>query len=139
MKPTMLTEKELNGIEERWENATKGPWEWSLNERAKSLILSNRAGLIVMDFVRWGMQRAIPRFRNSNVLMESPLAFAEVFPGREHHQDWCKRVNHPDAVAIENAPVDVSKLISEVRELQADNARLREQLTQTGEKNALRD
>lgn len=90
---------------------TPGPWRWGINLKSKQVQLCGgvpRFDLIVMDFVRWGMDGAAPRFnteiRPYHNLMERVEKFAAIQPGREHHADWFQRVNHPDAMLIEAAP-----------------------------------
>ena len=57
-----LTTTELRALVER---ATAGPWAWSINKRSRDVRLyaQHSGQLTVMDFVRWGMQAAQPRFR----------------------------------------------------------------------------
>lgn len=91
-------------------NFTPGPWRWELNERHRGLCLCGAAGydLTVMDFVRWGMGSAAPRFRTevggAPQVMVRAESFGVVVPGREHHAEWFKTVNHPDAALIASAP-----------------------------------
>lgn len=112
-----MTDEELAGIEKRWAAATKGPWFWQVNQNAKCVTLWGSASMVVMDFVRWGFNKATPRFRDYRDIMEKAEEFAYRIEGREHHSDWCKQITHPDAVAIQSAPNDVSSLIAEVRRL----------------------
>ena len=56
-----------------------------------------------MDFVRFGMSGASPRFRSGPVLVRAEQ-FAEEVKGREHHAEWFKAINHPDAQLIAAAP-----------------------------------
>lgn len=59
----------------------------------------------VMDFTRWGMQSAQPRFKDPNTgYIENAEMFAEVVPGREHHKAWFQTINQPDANLIAAAP-----------------------------------
>lgn len=90
---------------------TPGPWRWELNENAKRLQLCGGKrpyDIIVMDFVRYGMHGAAPRF-NSEIkegmnIMYRAEKFSVIVPGREHHAHWFKSLDHPDAVLIQNAP-----------------------------------
>jgi hypothetical protein len=91
--------------------ATPGPWRWELNLKSKRIQLCGgkpQYDLTVMDFVRWGMDGAAPRFnteRRENLkLMERIEKFAVIVPGREHHADWFQAVDHPDARLIASAP-----------------------------------
>lgn len=87
---------------------TQGPWRWELHEKGKQLNLTGTGDFgnydnIVMDFERWGMQSAQPRFNNAGFL-ESSINFSFVVKDREHHQSWFKGINHPDANLIAAAP-----------------------------------
>lgn len=90
---------------------TPGPWKWRVNEATKQVVLEGgeiRYDLLVMDFVRYGINRAAPRF-NSEIrphmnIMKRAETFAAVQAGREHHADWHKVIVHPDAALIEQAP-----------------------------------
>ena len=88
---------------------TPGPWKWEINQKSHSIKLVAKQGLgpIVMDFVRWGMQMASPRFLvregNHSVLVRAD-ELGEVEIGREHHAKWYKVLNHPDARLIAAAP-----------------------------------
>jgi hypothetical protein len=67
--------------------------------------------LTVMDFARWGMSHAVPRFRDTSVggmnlmdrLCDRPEWIAPE-PGREHHKGWHQLVSHPDARLMAAAP-----------------------------------
>lgn len=91
---------------------TPGPWRWELNEGYKQVYLCGGKpmfDLTVMDFVRYGMGGAAPRFNRTLTqpginLMERVEHFACVVSGREHHADWFKSVQHPDALLIAAAP-----------------------------------
>lgn len=81
---------------------TPGPWEWDLRPGTHSVSLMSR-GFVVMDFVRWGMERAAPRFRTERCLMVRAETLGLPIPGREHHE-WAKRLVHPDAQLMADAP-----------------------------------
>lgn len=89
---------------------THGPWRWELNEKSRQLHLCGGAptyDLTVMDFVRWGMGNAAPRFREIRDglnLMHRCERWAVTCPGREHHEFWFKLLDHPDANLISAAP-----------------------------------
>ena len=88
---------------------TPGPWRFEVNEKSKSLHLcgARHFDLTVMDFVRWGMGGAQPRFRddvdNLNI-MRKVTEFTAPLEGREHHSSWFKVIDHPDARLMESAP-----------------------------------
>jgi len=93
---------------------TPGPWRWELNKRHKQIQLCGgvpKFDLIVMDFVRYGMQRAQPRFldpkerdEHSLNVMSPADNYSSIVPGREHHEDWFRNISHPDAQLIASAP-----------------------------------
>lgn len=93
---------------------TRGPWRWEFNAKHKNVHLVGgrvRYDITVMDFARWGMSDAVPRFREMehdglnlmHRLCDRPDWIA-AFPDREHHLDWCARITHADARLIEEAP-----------------------------------
>ncbi|HEX5362379.1 MAG TPA: hypothetical protein VFW49_15035 [Fluviicoccus sp.] len=100
---------------------TPGPWRWEFNEKHKTVSIVGgvpKFDLTVMDFERWGMGGAVPRFRDTahdgmNVmhrLCDRPDWIAPV-KGREHHASWFANVIHPDArriVACVNACEGIS-------------------------------
>lgn len=122
----------MNSIEEirdRWEKATPGPWEWRGNVDSHRVWLGGwtkgLGGTSVMDFVRWGMQGAQPRFIDENFMMNraSTMPVFEVAPTATERSD-CRvyrgdliGIRHPDAVAIAAAPDDIAALLAEVDRL----------------------
>lgn len=90
---------------------TPEPWRWEINLKHKSVqIVGGRPmyDKTVMDFERWGLQGASPRFNEKiagdefNVmtrLCDRPDWIAP-FEGRRHHAHWCANVTHPDARRI---------------------------------------
>jgi hypothetical protein len=97
---------------------TPGPWRWKFNAEHKTVDLVGGRHLTVMDFARWGMGKAVPRFRDTEVggmnlmdrLCDKPEWIAPE-PGREHHKRWHQLVTHPDARLIEAAPDMLAALI----------------------------
>lgn len=90
---------------------TLPPWRWEFNPGSKRIQLVGgkpRYDLIVMDFVRYGMAGAAPRFnvelRTSLNVMKRVEEFAAIEPGRAHHADWHRLIRHPDAQLIEVSP-----------------------------------
>lgn len=89
---------------------SSGPWRWELNVSDKSVRLCGgvpRFDLTVVDFVRWGMGSAAPRFRedvDGMNIMRRCDDHGEVFAGREHHAKWFQGIDHPDARLIASAP-----------------------------------
>ena len=93
---------------------TPGPWRWEFNAQHKTVDLVGGRPMFdlpVMDFARWGMSRAVPRFRDTSEdgmnlmdrLCDKP-EWIEPEPGREHHKHWHQLVTHPDANLIASAP-----------------------------------
>lgn len=118
-----LTKEELDAIRARLQAATAGPWSWLCRPGAKVISLES-AKWTVMRFFRWGMQSATPAFKDKNKILRNSAEFMEVEPGREHHAEWHRVLNHPDADLIAHAPTDVARLVAEVERLRAENERL---------------
>lgn len=92
---------------------TPGPWRWEISLTSKRIVIAGgtpKFDLYVLDFVRWGMNRAAPRFLDHEksigglMLMERAETFAAIVPGREHHKSWFQSIDHPDAHLIAAAP-----------------------------------
>lgn len=108
-------------IKERWGRATKGPWLWAGSNNSVALMAARGWGDVVMAFRRWGMRGAQPAFVIDGLIYD----VARGKGGRsllirpESHNQWKIRgIDHPDAVAIANAPTDVAFLLGEVERLQ---------------------
>ena len=82
---------------------TPGPWKWRINRSNKRVYLNAR-GYTVMDFVRYGMSSAAPRFRDNENLMVRAEEIASDIPGYNHHNKWDQDLNHDDARLIAAAP-----------------------------------
>jgi hypothetical protein len=92
---------------------TPGPWRWEFNATHKSVQLCGgrpEFDKTVMDFTRWGMGGATPRFtgcddgfRILHKLSDRKDWIAPI-TDREHHAHWCATVDHPDARLIAAAP-----------------------------------
>lgn len=90
---------------------TPEPWRWEINLKSKSVQIVGGKPMydkIVMDFDRWGMYGAVPRFNEKIAGNELNIMtrlcdrkdWIEPFEGRLHHADWCANVTHPDARRI---------------------------------------
>lgn len=105
------------------EAATKGPWRWEVSLKSKEVKLCGgipRFDLTVMRFVRWGMGGAAPQFavRDGRIgVMAHVQELTALAPGREHHEDWFRLLDHPDAKLIEEAPAAIPALLDDVEEL----------------------
>jgi hypothetical protein len=114
----------LKEIRDRAAAATPGPWTWRGNVDTRQFYLSyTKPGLgwtSVMDFVRWGMQSARPRFLTEHFWMQDAdeLAVFEVCRDAKRRTD--PRVyrgdvvgfRHPDAEFIAGARQDVDDLLA---------------------------
>lgn len=71
----MTTTEELVALAKELDAAaTPGPWVWRGNVDSQALRLSTESGpwrYTVMDFARWGMQNAVPRFREDGVMVRA--------------------------------------------------------------------
>lgn len=102
--------------------ATPGPWRWEINLHSKDVKLCGSPPRYpaydhtVMDFVRWGMRSAAPRFRTNDCLMRRCDETTYAVAGREHHKYWFQGVNAPDAAFMEALdPTTCRKLIRAAR------------------------
>mgnify|MGYP001596132848 CR=1 FL=1 len=80
--------------------ATARPWNWNVSLQSKQVRLegSPKRGVeTVLDFVRWGMDGAQPRFRSADCLMVKTETLAVPVEHREHHAAWFRDIDHPDA------------------------------------------
>lgn len=106
----------IEAIRARLAAATPGRWSWDgcLKFRELHLIAATAQGSIVMDFVRWGMSAAAPRFRGEHFDMRRVDELDLVQSRRR-----IDGINHPDAILIEHATRDIAFLLAEVDRLQA--------------------
>ena len=85
------------------------PWKWEANPTSRNVTLSDHRGdYMVVTFRRYGMQDAQPEFWTWCGADGNPTTAAkaaEPVPGREHHADWHKSVEHPMARVIAQVPV----------------------------------
>jgi hypothetical protein len=85
---------------------TPGPWRWEVNMASRIIELCGGRptyDMTVMDFARWGMSSARPRFTVDGLLHDAE-EFKRVAPDREHHASWFQLLDHPDANLIAAAP-----------------------------------
>lgn len=82
----------------------------------------------MLNFVRWGLNRAAPMFwfwRAGQHWSKPPKradALAKAVAGREHHADWFAEIDHPDAKLITLAPELAAALTSLHSALEAEIA-----------------
>lgn len=116
---------DLDELERKARAATQGTWRWFGNTKTYSVYLATveHGRQFVMDFVRWGMSEAQPRFQVDHFMAklsdlaadESPLGPKFEVPYR---RDFAG-IGHPDAehIAAASPPV-VLALISRIHELE---------------------
>ncbi|MGW1930438.1 hypothetical protein [Streptomyces sp. NPDC001919] len=140
--PNPMEEQRLAEIVARAEAATAGPWQWSGNTDVRDMRLQaqHHGGLTVMDFVRWGMQDACPRFaRNWAMYRADEMAEYQV-----HQMGWVDKseppyradisgIDHPDARFIAAAREDVPALLAEVTRLREERHSTNEALSDAAE------
>lgn len=95
--------------------ASAGPWRWEINLQSKTVQLVGgkpQFDKTVMDFERWGMGGAAPRFNEAiagneyNIMsrVHEKREWIKPFDERAHHANWCAAIDHPDAALIAAAP-----------------------------------
>lgn len=106
-----MNAQQLQEIKARAEAATPGPWYWDTNRRFQSCMLKapHDGGTCVVDFVRWGTQRAQPRFNDTATLFGGILRTMEEYDAQE-------LPNH-NAIFIAHAREDIPALVAEVERL----------------------
>lgn len=105
----------VEAIRARHAAATRGPWKWFGYLGARNVSLEAPGMNTVMDFIRWGMNGAQPRFNTKGLLDPlSDLVVPDSAEGRGRITD----VNHPDARFMANAWQDVADLLARVAELE---------------------
>jgi hypothetical protein len=123
----------LAEIKTRAEAATPGPWRWRGNTDNRHIWLQTpRMGaMTIMDFVRWGMQQAVPRFAVDGLMRNADsLVTYEVAPEATSRKDPrvyradIAGIRHPDAEFIAASRADVDWLVAEVERLRAENDEL---------------
>lgn len=119
---------------------TPGPWCWCGNADMKSIALAttHSGRQYVMDFVRWGMRGAQPRFQvhnGRNGVMTNAAELIQFEVGDRNivgvqnidfsvYRKCIRGISHPDAVFIKDSPMMVTLLLEEVVELKARVAEL---------------
>jgi len=117
---------------ERWRGllakATPGPWQWFGNMKMREVYLAtvDRGRVFVMDFERWGMSGAQPRFQvrldgnPGSGIMRRLDEMGDLGPKMvgSHRNDFVG-IDHPDASLIASAPTAMSALLDENERLRA--------------------
>ncbi len=104
----------LSEIRARCEAATPGPWYWDAIDAHKRICLES-ARWKVMDFARYGMYGAAPRFLVDGI-MERADSLLKSIPGKEHHRGFDNYIDHPDAAFIAHAREDIPYLLAELEQ-----------------------
>lgn len=107
------------------EAATPGPWAWMQSGRGSVDLATPHSGrLIVMDFVRKGMQSAEPRFAIVDGQQFRGRKGGILYTATEIMQRNDGLLAHPDAEFIAAAnPAKVIELLDRIDRLEADAAR----------------
>lgn len=118
--PKILTSAELSELEALDKAATQGTWAWFGNTRMQHIYLATieRGRKIVMDFARWGMQRAQPRFQKppEHGFMDGVEAFVRY---EADHREDIGYLDHPDARLLVEARNALPTLLRMAREREA--------------------
>lgn len=117
----------IEEIRERAANATAGPWMWygCYENQNITLCTKDDGMLYVMDFVRWGMQNAQPRFQASGMTPTKDLPIFQVAPDATSIDDprvyrgTMIGIRHPDAEFIAHSRQDIDDLLAYIDELES--------------------
>lgn len=125
----------MNGLQKiraRAAAATPGPWHWSGNTDSRIIALAYwRPGFgrcNVMDFARWGMQSATPRFARAGDIFMDPAheqVIYEVAPAATRRSNPAVYradivgIRHPDAAFIAHSRQDVDVLLAVISAVEA--------------------
>lgn len=119
------TKINLDELERKARVARPGPWQWYGNTKVNEVYLAtvNGGRVFVMDFVRWGMTGAQPRFQvDSAMVTLSELGKQEHPLGPKFEVPYRRQfvgIGHPDAQHIAaNSPDVTLALIDRIRELE---------------------
>lgn len=107
-----MTPEELEQIKKRADAATPGPWFWDTNRRFHVTMLKapQDGGTCVMDFVRWGMNGAQPRFNDTQKIFGGILRTMEEYDRDQNREN-------PNAAFIAHAREDIPALLAEIERL----------------------
>ena len=120
-----LTDGDIKRGLELCERATPGPWEWFGNTKMAEVYLAttHSGRVFVMDFARWGMSLAQPRFQ---VRYEGGLGCMRKLSELEgdnapkmvaSHRKEFVGIGHPDAALIASARALLPAALEDVRQL----------------------
>ena len=107
---------DTKAIRELCDKATPGPWYWDVIDAHKCICLES-ARWKVMDFARYGMNGAAPRFLVDGI-MERADGLLKSLPGKEHHRGFDNYIDHPDATFIAQSREIIPALLDELEAAQ---------------------
>lgn len=117
---------DLDELERKAKGARPGPWEWYGNTKMHEVYLATVHGgrVFVMDFARWGMGGAQPRFQIDGLMVRlGELGESEHPLGPKFEVSYRRQfagIGHPDAEHIAaNDPTTTLALIARIRKLEA--------------------
>ena len=131
---TAAERPDIEAIRQRADDATPGPWFWYGNPHGHDIFLATMndrwpGWSVVMDFARWGMKSASPRFIDKTGLMhkahEDPMPVYQVCPDCTDRKDsrvyrqHIVGLRHPDAQFIAHARQDIDDLLAYIECLEA--------------------
>ncbi len=123
-----MTKIDLDELESKARAARPGPWQWYGNTKTYDVQLATVHGgrVFVMDFVRWGMAGAQPRFQIDHRMHTlGELGLGEHPMGPQFEVPYRRQflgIGHPDAQHIAaNDPSTTLALIARIRELETGN------------------
>lgn len=107
---------------------TEGPWKWRINRNYKQISLVGRNSDIVMDFARWGMGGASPRFachKTPLKILDRPVDRPDWIADSPDHTTAHRKIVQVDAAFMEAAdPTTIRALLADLDELRAALAKL---------------
>ncbi|MFJ8110454.1 hypothetical protein [Streptomyces sp. NPDC096132] len=132
MSESRLTAADLDAIEARANAAYPGPWHWRGNTEARHFRLQSptNGGMTVMDFVRYGMNGAQPRFAIDGIMhkAEELVEYEVAAWSKDIYRKDVSGIGHPDAQFIAHAREDVPALLAEIHRLKEQRKFLLAQL-----------
>jgi len=118
---------DLDALERKARAARPGPWQWYGNTKMHSVYLATVHGgrVFVLDFERWGMRGAQPRFQMDRRMVELGELAKQEHPFGPKFEVPYRRdfhgIGHPDAEHIAaNSPEITLGLIARIRELEKE-------------------